>query len=92
LLKQERKHLSDKLALLLVHDLLFSRGGIQASDGPIKQSIIRHKTRLQAELAKLKIKLGAKTNQELASKGDPKAGELYHNYRPSNLPFLSTLF
>ncbi|KAF8525811.1 S-adenosyl-L-methionine-dependent methyltransferase [Hysterangium stoloniferum] len=76
LLKQERKHLSDNLALLLVHDLLLARGGIQASDGPIKQAVTRHKTRLQAELVKLKIKRGVKTNQELASEGDSRASQI----------------
>lgn len=75
LLKHERKHLTSRhLALLLVHDLLFTRGGIQASDGPTKQAIMRHKTRLQAELVKLKVKQGAKSNHELATEGDPRAG------------------
>lgn len=74
LLKHERKHLTIYLALLLVHDLLFTRGGIQASDGPTKQAILRHKTRLQAELVKLKVKQGAKSNHELATEGDPRAG------------------
>ena len=61
--------------MLLVHDLIFARGGIQASDGPTKQAIMRHKTRLQAELVKLKVKRGAKSNYELASEGDPKASK-----------------
>lgn len=77
LLKHERRHIpSSHLALLLVHDLLFARGGIQASDGPIKQAILRHKTRLQAELVKLKVKRGVKTNQELAAAEDSRASKI----------------
>ena len=76
LLKQERKQISNRhLALLLVHDLLFARGGIQAGDGPIKQAIMRHKTRLQAELTKLKVKKGVKTPQELAAGVDSRASK-----------------
>ncbi|KAF8591088.1 S-adenosyl-L-methionine-dependent methyltransferase [Ramaria rubella] len=77
LLKHERKHLSSHhLTLLLIHDLLFTRGGIQASDGPTKQAVLRHKTRLQAELVKLKVKRGATSNQELASQGDSRAAQI----------------
>lgn len=56
-----------------MHDLLFSRG-IQAGDGPIKQAILRHKTRLSAELIKFKIKKGVKDVKELAQTGDVRAG------------------
>jgi 25S rRNA (cytosine2278-C5)-methyltransferase len=74
LLKAERKKLtSQNLTLLLVHDLLLS-GGIQAGDGPIKQAVLRHKTRLHGELQKLKIKRGAKSVSELAQAGDERAG------------------
>ncbi|KIK10106.1 hypothetical protein K443DRAFT_126886 [Laccaria amethystina LaAM-08-1] len=64
LMKEERKLTSMNLALVLVHDLLLSRG-IQAGDGPIKQAILRHKTRLHGELQKIKIKRGATSNQDL---------------------------
>lgn len=75
LLQHEKKHLHSKhLTLLLVHDLLFSKGGIQAGDGPIKQAILRHKTRLQGELAKIKVKQGATSNEDLACEADPRAG------------------
>jgi len=74
LLKQEKK-LSSNLALLLVHDLLLSRG-IQAGDGPVKQAVLRHKTRLSAEFTKLKIKRGIKSNEELAQADDSRAGEI----------------
>jgi putative methyltransferase len=48
------------LLLLLVHDLLF--GKLLPCGKPL---IFNHKTRLEAELAKLKIKRGCSTNQEL---------------------------
>lgn len=65
LIKQEGKKLkSSNLVLVLVHDLLFS-GGIQAGDGPIKQAILRHKTRLRAELQRIKIKRGVKSHNDL---------------------------
>lgn len=63
------------LALVLVHDVLLSKNGIQAGDGPVKQAILRHKTRLNGEFQKIKIKRGARTNADLAQTGDPKAGE-----------------
>lgn len=73
LLKQERKITSRNLALVLVHDLLLARG-IQAGEGPIKQAILRHRTRLQSEFTRLKIKRGAKSNAELAQTDDSRAG------------------
>jgi hypothetical protein len=77
LLKEERKITSKNLALVLVHDLLLSNG-IQAGDGPVKQAMLRHKTRLNGELQKIKIKRGAKSAQELARTGDVRAGtQLY---------------
>ncbi len=70
----ERKKLTSlNLALLLVHDLLFAQG-IQAGDGPIKQAILRHKTRLRGELEKEKIKRGARSHKDLAQSGDQRAG------------------
>ncbi|QRV75108.1 SAM-dependent methyltransferase [Ceratobasidium sp. AG-Ba] len=77
MMRDERRHLpSHNFAALLVHDLLFNRGGIQAADGPIKQAIYRHKTRLQAELAKTKIRRGAQSNQDLEQPSDPRAAKI----------------
>lgn len=73
-MKEERKKITSmNLALVLVHDLLLS-GGIQAGDGPIKQAILRHKTRMNGELQKIKIKRGVKSNTDLAQIGDQRAG------------------
>ena len=65
LLKHEKKLIpTTSLALVLVHDLLFSKG-IEAAHGPIKQAVLRHKTRLHSELVKLKVKKGVKNNKNL---------------------------
>lgn len=75
LIKLEKRIItSQNLALVLVHDLLFSKG-IEAGDGPIKQAILRHKTRLHSELVKIKIKRGVKDNKELAQGEHSGAGE-----------------
>lgn len=85
LLKHERQKLtSPNLALLLVHDLLLSKG-IQAGDGPIKQAILRHKTRLSAELTKLKIRRGVKSIEELAHAGDARADQIPRYIRINTL-------
>ena len=75
LLKQERKITTKNLALVLVHDLLLANGGIQAGDGPVKQAVLRHKTRLNSEFQRIKIKLGVKTTKELARSQDERAGQ-----------------
>jgi len=74
LLKEEKKLQSENLALVLVHDLLLANG-IQAGDGPLKQAILRHKTRLHSEFTRVKIRRGARSNEELAQTGDERAGE-----------------
>ncbi|KAJ6468438.1 S-adenosyl-L-methionine-dependent methyltransferase [Mycena sanguinolenta] len=76
LMKEERKKLTSfNLALVLVHDVLLA-GGIQAGDGPIKQAVLRHKTRLLGEFKKLKVKGGFKSNVELAQSGDARAAQI----------------
>lgn len=57
-----------------MHDLLLAKG-IQAGDGPIKQAVLRHKTRLHGEFQKVKIKCGASSNADLADNGDERAGD-----------------
>lgn len=75
LLKEEKKIQSENLALVLVHDLLLANG-IQAGDGPLKQAVLRHKTRLHSEFTRAKIRCGVKSNEELAQTGDKRAGEM----------------
>jgi len=74
LLKQEKKITSRSLALVLVHDLLLS-GGIQAGDGPVKQALLRHKTRLRSEWQRVKIRRGVKTDSELELASDDRTGK-----------------
>lgn len=74
LMKEERRKITSlNLALVLVHDVLLS-GGIQAGDGPIKQAILRHRTRLHGELQKIKIRRGIASNSDLAQNGDQRGG------------------
>ncbi|KAI8086612.1 S-adenosyl-L-methionine-dependent methyltransferase [Halteromyces radiatus] len=62
------KKLKRSLALVLIHDLLFSKRGIPVnSQAPLKQCITRHQARLKAELVKIKIKKGANSNIDLLS-------------------------
>jgi len=89
-MKEERKKLTSlNLVLLLVHDVLFS-GGIQAGDGPIKQAVLRHKTRLRSELEKVKIKRGVRDVAELAQGGDERAGVYIWHFHLR--PWILTLF
>ena len=69
LLELEKKVLgcNKSLAMLLVYEHLFSRRGI-VGGGQLKQAVLRHKTRLHAELVKLKVKKGVKNNEELVDK------------------------
>lgn len=74
LMTEERKLSSRNLALVLVHDVILSNG-IQAGDGPLKQAVLRHKTRLHSEFQRVKIKRGVRLNSELAQTGDARAGD-----------------
>ncbi|KAI8146816.1 S-adenosyl-L-methionine-dependent methyltransferase [Fennellomyces sp. T-0311] len=65
----EKKMLSSRsLAQVLIHDMLFTKRGIPLpANVPIKQCVHRHQARLKAELAKIKMKRGVKSNQDLIS-------------------------
>jgi putative methyltransferase len=57
---------SEALLALLVHDLLFlPRGRIQLDKHPLKEQLLRHQTRLRAELVKLKLKHKVRLVEEL---------------------------
>jgi len=84
LLKEERKITSHNLALVLVHDLLLS-GGVQAGDGPVKQALLRHKTRLRSEFQRVKIRRGAKSDSELALGDDVRAARIPRYVRINSL-------
>ncbi|EJD49049.1 S-adenosyl-L-methionine-dependent methyltransferase [Auricularia subglabra TFB-10046 SS5] len=86
LMKDEKRVLTGRsLALVLVHDVLLAKGGIQAGDGPLKQAILRHKTRLHAELTRAKIKRGARTNEDLIQHADPRAASIPRYVRVNTL-------
>ncbi|KAI9490521.1 S-adenosyl-L-methionine-dependent methyltransferase [Zychaea mexicana] len=65
----EKKMLSSRsLAQVLIHDMLFTKRGIPLpATVPIKKCVHRHQARLKAELAKIKMKRGIKSNEELVS-------------------------
>jgi putative methyltransferase len=70
-LLEEERALKEPMALLLVHDLLFSKSGrIQMGKNPLKDSVLRHKTRLTAELTKLKLKHKVKSLEEIIDEDD----------------------
>ena len=62
LLKSNKK-IPKSLLTLLVYDLLFGKG--IGSAGPLKQHMMKYKTRLQAELSRIKIKRKVKSNEDL---------------------------
>ncbi|KAJ3050184.1 putative 28S rRNA (cytosine-C(5))-methyltransferase [Rhizophlyctis rosea] len=62
LLKHEKK-IPPSVATVLTYDLLFGKG--ISGGGTFKPLIQKHKTRLQAELAKIKVKRKVKDNEEL---------------------------
>ncbi|KAI8991385.1 S-adenosyl-L-methionine-dependent methyltransferase [Mycotypha africana] len=62
------KKLKRSLAMVLIHDLLFTKRGITVrNDVPLKQCVIRHQTRLKSELTKIKVKRGVSSNEDLVS-------------------------
>lgn len=75
IMKEEKKLTSRNLALVLIHDLLLANG-IQASQGAVKQAVLRHKTRLHSEFQRIKIKKGVKSSSELARNGDERAANI----------------
>lgn len=59
----------ESLLMLLVHDFLFSsKGRIQLGKHPIKDAFLLNKTRMQAELTKLKIRHGVTSVDQLPLK------------------------
>ncbi|WEW61000.1 SAM-dependent RNA methyltransferase [Emydomyces testavorans] len=61
--------LTPLLSLLLVHDYLLSKKGIAApASHPLRLAVERHKTRLNAELTKSRIRRGCASVEELRSR------------------------
>ncbi|XP_071994183.1 28S rRNA (cytosine-C(5))-methyltransferase [Engystomops pustulosus] len=73
------KKLPMNLAKVLVYDLLFGKG-LQCG-GRWKSTILAHRARLHAELAKLKVKKKVSSNQDLVtSMGGSSAGRVLPRY------------
>lgn len=66
----EKEEISIQLALVLVHDLLFTRSGLQhkGADQKLNIAIRKHKAKLVAELEALKQERGVGSNIELVPK------------------------
>ncbi|XP_060643276.2 28S rRNA (cytosine-C(5))-methyltransferase [Anolis sagrei] len=62
LLRAEKK-LPPQVAKVLAYDLLFGRG--LRGGGPWKAALLKHRARLQAELARLKVRRGVSQDQDL---------------------------
>ncbi|WVW85638.1 hypothetical protein I302_107676 [Kwoniella bestiolae CBS 10118] len=78
---------SQSLILVLLHDLLFSsKRKIEASDlWPPKQSIVKHQTRLKAELVKIQIKSGKSRITDLAKSSNASSEAIrYIRYNPNS--------
>lgn len=62
------------LALVLTHDLLLSKRGIQASNSwAPRQALERHTVRLRAELTRLQVKMGKSKVEDLKQGQDERA-------------------
>ncbi|KAI5844472.1 S-adenosyl-L-methionine-dependent methyltransferase, partial [Morchella snyderi] len=72
LLEIEKK-LTHALALVLVHDFLFNRGGIATSTGPLKESILRHKARLTSEFTRARLRRGYSATNALLAAANAKS-------------------
>ena len=63
----EQAKISRSLALVLVHDLLCSKGGIAAARGPVKEAVLRHKTRLKADYVRAQLNNSNDVNCKISS-------------------------
>lgn len=77
--------ISRNLLLVLLHDLLFRQRGIQAPDGPIKETVMTHRARFKAELAKLRLSRGALSNSDLIEDSTKDQGKNLSSPRVSLL-------
>ena len=80
-----RQPSSRALVTVLLHDLLFSgRAKIEASDKwPPKEAILRHRTRVKAELVRLQIKEGKISKAGLARKSKVEVSARYIRWNPN---------
>lgn len=74
-LLEQQVQLPPDLALVLVHELLFGKEPREAVKGRYGAMVAAHKTRLLAELAKLKVRKKVTSNTDLASSGTLQRNE-----------------
>lgn len=68
---EKKSKIPEPICMLLIHDLLFSKSKrIQSKHHPWKDAIIRNRASLEAALARLKIKHGVKSLDELIQDDD----------------------
>lgn len=60
----EGRRMEVNMALVLLYDLLISERGVQCG-GKLKEAVMAHRTRLKAEMTKLKVKRQARTVKDL---------------------------
>lgn len=70
--------------LVLLHDLLFSSRGIQASDKwEPKAALLRHQTRLKAELVRAQLRAGMSRKEDLGKKAATEGEVRYVRWNPN---------
>lgn len=68
---EKKAKIPEPVMILMIHDLLFSKSKrIQSKQHAWKDAIIRNKPRLESELARMKIKHGVKSLEELIEDDD----------------------
>lgn len=68
---EKKAKIPEPIFILMIHDLLFSKSKrIQSKQHQWKDAIIRNRARLEAELARMKIKHGVKSLDELIEDDD----------------------
>ncbi|KAK9494269.1 S-adenosyl-L-methionine-dependent methyltransferase [Lipomyces doorenjongii] len=88
--------ISYSIAIVLVHDFLISKTGITAGKGPLKDAILRHKTRLKGEFTKVKIKRGIRDLGEFNTSSNDRTirwirvNKIAPSTLPASLPFTET--
>lgn len=67
-IRKYEKCLSDiYLCRIILYDYLFGRG---LAKGKFKDAVLKHKTALKSELARIKVKKNVSSNKELLNSGD----------------------
>ncbi|KAH0623183.1 hypothetical protein JD844_031228 [Phrynosoma platyrhinos] len=82
--KAAKKRLPPALARVLVYELLFGKGLRGGGGGGSGALVLKHRARLQAELARLKVQKKVSRNQDLLERGSPPSLALLPRYARVN--------